>query len=182
MVLLHCEAFPQPSVAVQVLVILYSCEHKPGVVMSEKVIVTEASHASIAVMVPKDGVVPHSIGLTTTGQLMTGAVLSCTTIVLLHCDAFPHSSVAVHVRVTLYSWGHAPGVVTSAYVTNTAGSHASVTVGVPKLSVVPHSTGLMTTGQEMTGAILSCTTIVRLHCDAFPQSSVAVHVRVTLNA
>jgi hypothetical protein len=38
---------------------------------------------------------------------------------------------------------------------------------------------VMAGGQVMTGGVLSCTEIVRLHVEALPQASVAVHVRVT---
>ena len=51
----------------------------------------------------KVGVAGHSIGVTTIGQVMTGGVLSVTEIVLLHVAELPQSSVAVQVRVTLYS-------------------------------------------------------------------------------
>src|SRR4029078_276194 len=149
-------------------------------VTSEKLTSTVPSHASMAAGVSKVGAVPHSNGLTTTGQVMTGGVLSCTTTVLLHCDVFPQSSIAVHVLVTLYSCGHEPGMVSSVKLTSTVPSHASMAVGVPKVGVVPHSIGLTTTGHDMTGGVLSCTTIVLLHCDVFPQSSIAVHVLVTL--
>ena len=41
--------FPQSSVAVQVRVVLYEPAHDPGVLASAKVMVTVASHASVAV-------------------------------------------------------------------------------------------------------------------------------------
>ena len=74
-----------------------------GVVTSEEVIVGWLSQASVAVASPKSGTAGHSIGLVTVGQVITGAVLSVTVIVRLHIDALPQSSVAVQVRVTLYS-------------------------------------------------------------------------------
>jgi hypothetical protein len=69
---------------------------------------------------------------------MIGGVLSCTTIVLLHCAVLPQSSAAVHVLVTLNACGHDPETVTSTKVIATVASHASVAVGVPKLGVDPH--------------------------------------------
>src|SRR6188768_2831866 len=111
---------------------------------------------------------------------MTGAKLSCTTIVALHWALFPQSSIAVHVLITLYDCGHNPGIVTSKKVTFTVASQASSTVGFPKLGICPHCIGLITTGQLMTGAKLSCTTMVALHCALLPQSSVAVHVLITV--
>jgi hypothetical protein len=70
--------------------------------------------------------------------LIIGGVLSCTTIVLLHCAEFPQSSIAVHVLVTLIACGHDPEIVTSAKVIVTVASHASVAVANPKLGVDPH--------------------------------------------
>jgi hypothetical protein len=58
-VLLHWAVFPQSSIAVHVLVTLKACGHAPGVVISEKVIFTVASQASVAVGDPKLGVDPH---------------------------------------------------------------------------------------------------------------------------
>jgi hypothetical protein len=49
MVPLQVAVLPQSSVAVQVLVTAYSAGHAPGVVTSSKVIITEASQASVAV-------------------------------------------------------------------------------------------------------------------------------------
>lgn len=100
------------------------------------------------------------------------------TIVLLQEAALPQSSVAVHVRVTLYSWGHWPATLTSAKVIATVASHASDTAGVPKEGVFPHSIGLTTTGQVISGAVLSSILIVWLQVLALSQSSIAVHVRV----
>ena len=68
-----------------------------------KVIVGVASHASTAVAGGNVGVAGHSIGVTTVGHVITGGVLSVTEIVRLHVAELPQSSVAVHVRVTLYS-------------------------------------------------------------------------------
>lgn len=103
MVLLQLDVLPQSSTAVQVLVTLYSCGQAPGTVASEKVMFTNASHASIDVGVPNDGVDQHSIGLTTTGHVITGGVLSWMLIVALQLEELPQSSVAIQVLVTLYS-------------------------------------------------------------------------------
>ena len=43
-------------------------------------------------------------------------------------DIFPHASVAVHVRDTLYDPAQSPGVVTSEEVSVNALSHASIAV------------------------------------------------------
>jgi hypothetical protein len=55
--------------------------------------------------------------------------MSRTTIVPLQVDVLPQSSVAVHVRVTLYVPAHDPGVVASVNVIITVASQASVAVG-----------------------------------------------------
>ena len=71
----------------------------PGI---ESVIIvkeTVPSQASIAVAKPKEGIVPQGIGLSTTGQVMTGGVLSAMLIVCTHVAVLPAASVAIQVRV-----------------------------------------------------------------------------------
>jgi hypothetical protein len=111
---------------------------------------------------------------------MAGGVTSCTTIVLLQVAVFPQSSVAVHVRVVLYVFGHEPGVDTSENVKVTLGSHASLNVGGVKTGVAGQLIGVVCVAQVIVGGVISCTTIVRLQVAVFPQSSVAVQVRVVL--
>ena len=55
-------------------------------------------------------------------------MLSSTTMVLLQLDVFIQSSVAVQVRVTLYSCGQEPGVIRSLEVITGDGSQASAAV------------------------------------------------------
>jgi hypothetical protein len=174
---LQVEELPQSSVAVQVRVTEYSAGHEPGVVTSDDVGTTLGSHRSEAVAAPKLGVLGHST-FDTEGQVIEGAVLSVTEIVRLQVEELPQSSVAVQVRVTEYSAGHEPGVVTSDDVGTTLGSHRSEAVAAPKLGVLGHST-LDTEGHVIEGAVLSVTEMVRLQVDVLPQSSVAVQVRVT---
>jgi hypothetical protein len=57
-------------------------------------------------------------------------------------------------------------------------SHASELVATPKLGTDGHSIGLTTVGHEMEGGVLSSMKMVLLQVEEFPQSSVAVHVRV----
>src|SRR5688572_22178203 len=95
---------PQSSVAVQVRVTVRDCEQGPLVTVDvAKVIVTVGSHASVAVAFPKAGLDGQLIGDTTLGQFNVGGVLSSTTMVRLHVEKFPQSSVAVQVRTILYS-------------------------------------------------------------------------------
>jgi len=74
---------------------------QPGVVTSDEVIATLASHASVAVALPKFGALGQLIGDVTAGHVIVGGVMSCTTIVRLQVDELLQSSVAVQVLVTL---------------------------------------------------------------------------------
>src|SRR6188474_2104627 len=131
---LQVDEFPQSSVAVQVLVTVSSAGHVPGVVTSAKVIVTSASQASVAVAKPKVGVKGQSIvSFGITGQVITGAVVSCTKMVALQVDVLPALSVAIQVLVTVYSEGHAPGVVVSSKVIVTNTSQSSIAVAKSKV-------------------------------------------------
>ena len=66
-----------------------------GVDTSAKAISTFASQLSEAEAAGNTGDAGHSIGDTTAGQVMTGAVMSLTTMVRLQEDVLPQSSVAV---------------------------------------------------------------------------------------
>ena len=142
--------------------------------------VTLGSHTSLAVAVPKDGVAGQFTGVTTVGQVMLGAALSITWMVRLQVAVFPQSSVAVQLRVMLYEPGQPLGVVASENVMATLASHASLADAVPKDGVVVQFTGVVTDGQVILGAVLSRTWIERLQVAVLPQSSVAIHVRVTV--
>ena len=80
---------------------LYSCGQDPAVVISANTRVTDASHASVAVGMSKDGVAGHSTEVIPGNELITGAVTSLTTMERLQVAVFPQSSVAVHVRVAV---------------------------------------------------------------------------------
>src|SRR5258706_6084173 len=108
------------------------------------------------------------------GQVIVGAVLSVTEIVLLQVEELPQSSVAVQVRVTENSCGQLPGVVIVENVGMTLGSHKSEAVAEPKLGLLGHSTVEAGLGQVIVGAVLSVTEIVLLQVEELPQSSVAV--------
>ena len=71
---------PHASVAINVLVRVYSLAHVPGALASVEVILT-APHASLAVGVPNDGVSGHSMVVAAGIVVNTGAVLSSTVIV-----------------------------------------------------------------------------------------------------
>ena len=63
--------------------------------MSAKVMDTFASQLSEAVAAGNTGDEGHSIGETTAGQFIVGAVISLTTMVRLQVEKLPQSSVAV---------------------------------------------------------------------------------------
>ena len=70
-------------------------------------------------------------------------------------DTFPHASVAVHVRVTLYDPAHPPGVVTSADVSVNALPQPSVAVANANTGVAGQFIVLVAGSDEMTGASTS---------------------------
>jgi hypothetical protein len=161
-------------------VVLYVPVHEPGVDASTKVIVTVASQASVAVGGVNTGNAGQLTGVVCAKQVSVGGVISPTTIVPLHVVVFPQSSVAVHVRVVLYVPVHVPGVDASTKVMVTEASQASVAVGGINTGNAGQLTGVVCAKQISVGGAISRTTIVPLHVAIFPQSSVAVQVRVVL--
>jgi len=178
--LLQVAVLLQSSVAVHVLVTVKVPGQEPGVVASEKVIATLASQASVAVGALNAGTAGQLIGEVCATHVIVGGVLSCTTIVRLQVAVLLQSSVAVHVRVTLNVPGHDPGVVESEKVTVTLASQASVTVGALNAGTAGQLSGVVCVVQVSVGGILSITTTEALHVPVFPQSSVAVQVRVVV--
>jgi hypothetical protein len=71
-------------------------------------------------------------------------------------------------------------VETSENVIATVGSHASVAVGAVNTGAAGHAMGDVWVAHVIVGGVVSCTMIVALQVAVLPQSSVAVHVRVTL--
>ena len=79
-----CEAvavLPHASVAINVLVRVYSLAHVPGACASLVEVMLTVPHASLAVGVPNDGVSGHSMVAAAGTEVNTGAVLSVTVIV-----------------------------------------------------------------------------------------------------
>jgi hypothetical protein len=178
----HVLEFPQPSVARQVRVMVISCGHPPPVTTSVKVRSGDASQLSDAVGFPVlagNVLAVHWIVILA-GQEITGATLSSVRMICTQVDEFPQSSVARHVLVMITSWGHAPPEVAS--VNSIAGrlSQLSVAVAVPVFAGNVLAVQAMVTlaGQLIAGGTLSSTTIVCTQELLFPQSSVAVQVRV----
>src|SRR6187431_2856794 len=162
MVPLHVVVLPQSSVAVHVRVRPYVLPHEPGVVESTKVMVTVASHASVAVGGVNTGTAGHVMGDVCATQVIVGGVISCTTMVPLQVAVLPQSSVAVHVLLTLYVPVQVPGVVRSEKVTATVRSHASVAVGGKKAGKAGQAIGVTCVAHVIVGGVISCTTIVEL--------------------
>src|SRR6476646_9110593 len=174
-----CQAvavLPQASVAINVLVRVYSLAQVPGAEASLLVMLT-VPHASLAVGVPKDGVSGHSMVAATGTEVNTGAVLSVTVIVCEAVAVLPHASVAINVLVRVYSLAHVPGALASVEVMLTA-PHASLAVGVPNDGVSGHSMVAATGTEVNTGAVLSVTVIVCEAVAVLPQASVAINVLV----
>lgn len=170
--------FPQPSSAVQVRVTVYSFGQEPLVVTSANVKVG-TPQLSVAVGVVHDGVPEHSIADGPGNPEITGGVVSSTLITWDAVAVFPQPSSAVQVRVIVYSFGHAPFVVTSANV-KVGTPQLSVAVGVAQDGVPEHSMDEGPGNPEITGGTVSSTLIVWVAIDVLPQSSVAVQVRVML--
>src|SRR5207342_695587 len=174
-----CEAvavLPQASVAINVLVRVYSLAHVPGALASVEVMLT-APHASLAVGVPNDGVSGHSMVAATGTEVNTGAVLSSTVITCEAVAVLPQASVAINVLVRVYSLAHVPGAEASVEVIDTA-PHASLAVGVPKLGVKGHSMVAAAGTEVNTGAVLSSTVITCEAVAVLPHASVAINVLV----
>ena len=106
----HVLELPQSSVALQVLLMVYSCGQVGlCIVTSVDVTVGVASQLSVAVAVPfapPGAVLAEHSRVRFGGQVITGAVLSSTTMTCRHVLELPQSSVALHVLLMVYSCGH----------------------------------------------------------------------------
>ena len=96
----------------------------------------------------------------------------------LVADELPHASIALHVLVVVIAQPEPP-ITSVPTCTTVKDPQASDAVAVPKFGEAGQLIGDTTVGQVITGAVLSITLMVRLQVAVLPQSSVAVHVRVT---
>ena len=133
----------------------YSLGHDPGVVTSAKVSVG-VPQLSVAVGVVHDGVPVHSMVIGAGSAEITGSVVSSTLIVWDALTVLPHASDAVQVLVIEYSFGHEPGVVTSANV-SVGVLQLSVALGVVHDGVSEHSIVVTPGNAEITGGVVSST-------------------------
>jgi len=111
--------------------------------------------------------------------VITGGVLSST---VIFCDEeveLPQASIAVHVRVTLYSLPQRPGTLTSLEVI-VAEPHASLAVGELNDGVAGHSIVALAPTPAITGPVVSWTVIVCEATAVLPHGSEEVHVRVNV--
>ena len=136
-------------------------------------------HASVAVGVANEGVAGQLIVDGAGKEEITGAVLSCTVTVCTAVATLPHPSVAVQVRLTIYSAGQSPGTMTSLELSVKANPQASDAEtekdGKPGQLIV-----LSGGNNKITGGVTSCTWITCAAVELLPQASVAVHVRVVV--
>ena len=152
--LLRVELFPHISVAVQVLVMVNLLAHEPGVVTSSTVTVTVPAQLSVAVTeaIEAAGTSAAQLNVTAAGvPVMVGAVWSSTIMTWLLVELLPHTSVAVHVLVTVNLLAQEPGVVTSATVTVTVPAQLSVA-----LTEVIEAAGTSAAQLTVTAAGVSC--------------------------
>lgn len=115
------------------------------------------------------------------GLVNTGAFESSTVMVCVAVRVLPHSSVAVHLRVTTYSCGQLPAALDwPLNVTWTYPEHPSVAVGLPGVggnrslhSIVTDAGTEVKFGAWVSCIVINCTAVVEL-----PQLSVASQVRI----
>jgi len=173
----HIEELPEPSVAVQMTVVVPTANTEPE--GGEQTTLGDGSQASVAEAV-KEITSPASLAQVTTmsaGHVIAGAVVSATTLTSKeHIDELPEASVAVQVTVVVPTANTEPegGEQT----TLGAGSQASLAVAV-KLTTAPPGPAQVTRtspGQVTAGAVVSSTVTEKVHCEELPSSSVAVTV------
>jgi hypothetical protein len=107
-----------------------------------------------------------------------GAVVSVTLTVWLHWALLPQPSIALQVRVALKVFPHA-ALVTVLTMEMVVALHLSVAIGGSKSQALPCSTALLAL-QLITGAVMSTTLTVWLHCALLPQALVATQTLVAL--
>jgi hypothetical protein len=124
--------------------------------------------ASVAVAVPvaAGNVEAPQATVTSTGQVITGGVVSTTVIVCTHEAVLPQESVAVQVRVMTELPAQVPACTTSLEVMLATPLQASVAVAVPVAAgnvEAPQAT-VTSTGQVITGGVESTTVMDAASC------------------
>ena len=170
------------SVALHVLVIVYSWGHPPATVASRNV-TAGTEQLSVATAIPVDGgkvLAVHSRVKLPGHTIIVGGVESSTVIICTHVDELLHASVALHVLVIMYSWGHPPATVASKNVT-TGIEQLSVAVAspVPGGKVFVLHCMVMLAGQDViVGGVESSTIIVCTQVEELLHASVALQVLI----
>jgi hypothetical protein len=172
---------PLESVAVQVTVVTPPVNRLPEA--GTQVMSTTVPHTSLATGSSKVTAVPpdsHSMPVMSSGQVMSGGVVSSTVMEKVHELVLPLASVAVHVTSVVPSGKVLPGAGTQTTVGS--GSHASeapTSNSTTALPVPEHST-VMSSGQLISGSAVSTTSMSKLHVPVLPAESVAVQVTVVV--
>jgi hypothetical protein len=141
-----------------------SCGHPPAIVASRND--TEGTEQlSVAVAIPVDGgkvLAVHSTVRLSGQNVIVGGVVSSMISVCTHVDELLHASVALHVLIIVYSWGHPPAIVASRNVTEGT-EQLSVAVAIPvdggKVLAV-HSSVILPGHDVIVGGVESSTIIV----------------------
>ena len=151
--------FPQASIALQVLVVVFTHEVPP--VTSEPTCITVAVlQASDAVGAVNDGVAVHSIVAFVPGVPIVGACESVCVIVWLTVPLeFPQASVALHVLVVVFAH-EVPPVTSLPTCTTVTVLHASEAVGAVNDGVAVHSIVVFAPALPMVGACVSTCVMV----------------------
>ena len=157
----------------------------PATMLSDEVMTGVLVQLSVAVLVSVPAAAEdasHST-VTSAGHEMTGAMLSVTVIVWTQLPMLPQSSVLDQVREITVSTGQLPEATLSLGDTAEAPWQLSVAVAVSDGLVDAPQLTVMSAGQVTTGPVVSIIVIVcRQSLPTLPQSSVAVQVRVMVDA
>src|SRR5712672_1826744 len=164
---------PQESVACQVLVASKVVPQWLAVLVTVlTIVITLLPLLSVAVGGSNVQAVPSSTLLFVLLQVITGAVVSTTVTFWLQEALLPQASVADQVRVASNVPSQWPAVfVTVLTIAIKLLPLLSVAVGASNVQDAPCSTVLFVLLQVMTGAVVSTTETVWLHCKVLPQGS-----------
>src|SRR5438552_12040534 len=132
------------------------------------------SQASVAVALPLAAIFPYAalFRSLSVGQVIAGAVMSCTVMVCTHSLKLPQAIGGLHVCTIATRPAQEPGSSSSVLVMAGALSQASVAVALP-LAATLVSAGQfksLSVGQVIAGAVMSCTVMVCTHSLKLPQA------------
>jgi hypothetical protein len=150
--------------------------HGPAIVSSLKlsIAIEQPSIATAFPVVIVSALTEQSM-LVSAGQLMVGAVVSCTVTRWDIIVEFPHSSSAVQLLSMINTSGQLPGTIEEEAVKVTA-PQLSVAEGVGLGITASQSTVVSLGLKANTGAVVSITITICSMVSAFPQASEMVHI------